>query len=618
MTIRRRLALLALLAAGGIAGVTALFTASLGSLEGIARDQEALVVVADAVRDLSIAVNGLESNQYRNQAKRLEVARARTEEAFAAVSGLTVLPRIGPEMAQALEVIGNMHQLVTDDLASLAAVYGPLKDDLERYLLESNSTAPRQLLTDPRLRNDPRLAPVFQRLDDLQTGILGATETLAGVSDTIASQGEVIRTEADRIRSLTWGLSVAASAVILGLVAALVWFMGASLARRVNRLREGLARVGSGDFTHDLGLGGQDEISRIAASANGLQADLSRFVAAVQTDLDQLGSQSDGFADRAGEAAGAARAIQDGVNRIAGTLEQETAAIGQLDHLARQLGEAVRTWGQSFERQRATNEESLAAVESMIGGLQETAQAAAEGEGAADRLAAAAREGQTGADQVRDAVSRIGRSSENLVRVAEVLRDIADRTNLLAMNASIEAAHAGASGRGFAVVAQEIRTLALEASRQSGEIGRDLAEVQTNLGGVEGATALALAAFARVLGEADPLGNLVHRTGAQAGALAGRGQEVRSQLEEARRTNDELHRAVDLLRRVGEGVQGAIGRLTDQHGELTTANREVLDQASGIAQAVARTGAEAAATKDRVAGLRDRASGYRTREQAAG
>jgi methyl-accepting chemotaxis protein len=124
-------------------------------------------------------------------------------------------------------------------------------------------------------------------------------------------------------------------------------------------------------------------------------------------------------------------------------------------------------------------------------------------------LLSSAQDGYARQKQVQDAIVTISRQSETLLEANSSIAEIAAQTNLLAMNAAIEAAHAGEAGRGFSVVADEIRKLAVNSSSESKRIGAELQEIQRSITLVVSATHESSRSYHTILGQVEQTQGLV-------------------------------------------------------------------------------------------------------------
>ncbi|CAE7760636.1 mcpQ [Symbiodinium sp. CCMP2592] len=351
-------------------------------------------------------------------------------------------------------------------------------------------------------------------------------------------------------------------AVGFGAIAAstlIAFFLSSSITKRLKAVMEYASKIADRDLSMDaLEMKSGDEIGQLAGKVNEMKDSLKFVIGDVMSSTQMVASSS---------------------TELAASAEQMASGIEIQNQQTQQVAAAVEEMSQSVAEVAAKSSDATTASEESQALAEEGGQIV---QNTVDEMQGIATEVQSSADTINE----LGAKSKTIGEIISVINDIAEQTNLLALNAAIEAARAGEHGRGFAVVADEVRKLA-ERTTEATE------EVSVSIRGIQGETSTAVELIENGSKRVGRGVELASSAGQALQSIVSGSQGVQQMVRDIAAAAGEQTAAADEIARAVEGINSVTNQSAESASQSSAAASDLAKQAEQLQELVSRFKLEA-------------------------
>ena len=386
-------------------------------------------------------------------------------------------------------------------------------------------------------------------------------------------------------------LTIIAAAITIILVGLIILLIYQTILKRLMFVGKSIKTLSSGDADLTLRIPekGNNEFTELGADVNAFIEILQTLVKKLneaQLSLEQIGAE---LGVNSQETASATSEIMANISSVRMQAETQSTAVTETTTVLEQSGESVNELVELINNQVAGITQASAAIEQMIGNISAVSNSVNIMAQSFKVLDSNVNEGNFKLENVGNKVNQMADQSKMLLQANNMIAQVASQTNLLAMNAAIEAAHAGEAGKGFSVVADEIRKLAETSSVQSKNINTELKEISASIQDIVTLTGDARNSYSSIVSQLNSTDTIMEQI---ANAMAeqslastqilealadmkGQSTSVNEKSKGLQRGIENVQNNMNVVAQVSDVILGSMDEMTAGSQEISTSSQSV-------------------------------------------
>ncbi len=529
----------------------------------------------------------LDGYEVKTQLKTFNIFLENKKKSFENIKEITLLPNISSEIEQALGNITNLESYQTDGLKKFYSATDDLLDAVVEVMKSSDKFILNSLSASSSGFSDKQLSKLRFYIKKTKKEINFLEIGFQTSLDIIDEQYSIIDARVLAFENLGNLITIGIFIFVLILSLIIASIISGRIAGSVKTIGSSLSVMATGDLTHEISVNTSDEIGVLSGEMNTFQDELNDSLNRIKRYSKKNEEIKNYLINTATEASSASVEISANINSVDKQIITLNNNILTSTGQVSQISSYTNDLNSHISDQMAMVEESTASITEMIASIASVSSLTDKNQQIMVKLEDTAKEGDNQINETTDRIEDINASMHNIGAMAEVIQNISDQTNLLAMNAAIEAAHAGDAGKGFAVVADEIRKLSEASASSSKDIAVNLQDIIKKFEKASVSGVNTREAFGNIYDNIKLVSNSLLEIASSTSELNLGGTQILEAMDSLSDISSQVQNKSSSMKENAESVQSSMGQVSDISSVVTEAMAEVNVGFSEVKESIA-------------------------------